>query len=78
MWLWETGTMFFRYPAFPVIGRSLMRDGGAFALGFLVCGNMWMVAGLHSPNEGVPYLSYAIGLIFMWLGVFGVYRAYNR
>jgi hypothetical protein len=55
-----------------------MRDGGAFALGFLVCGNMWMVAGLHSPNEGVPYLSYAIGLIFMWLGVFGVYRAYNR
>ena len=54
-----------------------MRDKGAFALGFLIIGNLWVIAGLHTCKEGVETLSYATGLMWLFLGVFGVYRAYH-
>jgi hypothetical protein len=53
-----------------------MRDQGAFALGFLLMGNLWAIAALHSGKEGFQ-LGYAMGLVYLFLGVFGVYKAYR-
>ncbi len=50
-----------------------MRDRGAFALVCLLIANLWAIAGLTTDKEGLV----AMGLIYMFLGIFGVYMAYH-
>jgi hypothetical protein len=53
-----------------------VKDRGAFSLGFLVTGNLWAMVGLTSCKEGVQYPSFGVGLVFLFLGVYGVYKTY--
>jgi hypothetical protein len=50
-----------------------LRDRGAFALGFLLIGNLWIIAGVTSGKEGC----YAVGVFIGLLGVLGVYKTYR-
>ena len=55
----------------------MVRDKGAFGLGLILIGNLWAIAGLNSGKEGFQPV-YAIGLMYLFMGVFLVYKAYQR
>lgn len=69
--------MLFRVLDVPIVGCHDMRDQGAFALGFLLMGNLWVIAALYFGKEGFQ-LGYAMGLVYLFLGLFGVYKAYQK
>jgi hypothetical protein len=61
-----------------------VKDRGAFSLAFIVLGNLWVISGLDartvdgaSPNYALDiYVRFAVGLLFLFLGVYGVYKTY--